>query len=100
MLSIKKEITIQENGFTINYSIENTGAKEIITDEYVHNFTAIDKEFIDENYILKFPFQLKPALFIETVNPEQKLKLAKLILNLRGLLKSNSSSATLAAMKR
>jgi hypothetical protein len=74
---LKKEITIQENGFTINYRIENTGEKEIITDEYVHNFTAIDKEFIDENYILKFPFQLKPALFKETVNPEQKIEIGQ-----------------------
>jgi hypothetical protein len=81
---LKKEIAIQENGFTINYSLENTGEKEIITDEYVHNFTAINKEFIDENYILKFPFQLKPALFIETVNPEQKIEVGQTDLKFKG----------------
>jgi hypothetical protein len=81
---LKKEITIQKNGFTINYSLENTGEKEIVTDEYVHNFIAIDKEFIDENYMLKFPFQLKPALFIETVNPEQKIKVGPTDLKFKG----------------
>ena len=70
---LRKEIELKEDGFIINYSIENTGEKEIITDEYVHNFMAINKDFIGENYILKFPFQLEPALFIETVNPEQKV---------------------------
>jgi len=81
---LKKEIALQENGFTINYSLKNTGEKEIVTDEYVHNFTAIDKEFIDENYILKFPFQLKPALFIETVNPEQKIEVGQTDLKFKG----------------
>ena len=81
---LKKEITLQENGFTINYSLENTGEKEIVTDEYVHNFTAIDKEFINENYLLKFPFQLKPALFIETVNPEQKIEVGPTNLKFKG----------------
>lgn len=70
---LKKEIELQENGFTIKYCLQNTGVKDIITDEYVHNFTAINKALIGENYILKFPFQLKPELFEETVNPEQKV---------------------------
>tara|TARA_R110000822_G_scaffold6493_11_gene27508 strand:- start:696 stop:1580 length:885 start_codon:yes stop_codon:yes gene_type:complete len=70
---LRKEIELLENGFTIHYRLENTGEKELITDEYVHNFTAIGKAFINENYILKFPFQLEPALFIETVNLEQKV---------------------------
>jgi hypothetical protein len=70
---LKKEIELQEYGFVINYYLENTGTKEIITDEYVHNFTAIGTDFIGDNYTLKFPFQLKPKLFIETVNPEKKV---------------------------
>jgi hypothetical protein len=74
---LKKEIELQENGFTIKYCLQNTGEKDIITDEYVHNFTAINKELIGNNYILKFPFQLKPELFENTVNPEQKVNVGQ-----------------------
>jgi len=70
---LEKEIELQENSFTIKYCLKNTGEKDIITDEYVHNFTAINKELIGNNYILKFQFQLKPELFADTVNPEQKV---------------------------
>jgi hypothetical protein len=74
---LKKEIVLQENNFTINYSLKNTGEKDIITDEYVHNFTLINKELIGCNYVLKFPFQLKPLRFIETVNPEKKVEIGQ-----------------------
>jgi len=74
---LKKEIELQETGFTIKYCLQNTGEKDIITDEYVHNFTAINKELIGHNYILKFPFQLKPELFVDTVNPEQKVDIGQ-----------------------
>ncbi len=70
---LEKEIQLNDSGFTIRYHLKNTGEKDIITDEYVHNFTAINKEPIGSNYILKFPFQLQPARFEETVNPEQKV---------------------------
>ena len=70
---LEKTIEVTDNGFTIHYNLENTGEKTIITDEYVHNFTAIKKELIGRNYLLKFPFQLQPALFGETVNPAQKV---------------------------
>jgi hypothetical protein len=74
---LKKEIELQESSFTIKYDLLNTGEKNISTDEYVHNFIAINKELIGSNYILKFPFQLKPSLFKETVNPERKVDLAQ-----------------------
>jgi len=70
-----KEIELQESSFTINYFIENTGQKDIDTNEYVHNFMAINNEAIGSNYILKFPFEIKPELFGETVNPEQKVEI-------------------------
>ena len=70
---MKKKIELQESSFTIKYELQNTGVKDIITDEYVHNFIAINNDLIGRNYILKFPFQLKPKLFWETVNPEQKV---------------------------
>jgi len=72
---LKKEIEIHDSSFTIKYYLENTGQNDIITNEYCHNFTAINKDLIGSNYILKFPFQLKPKLFGETVNPEQKVNI-------------------------
>lgn len=72
---LRKEIVLHESGFEINYFLKNTGTKDIRTDEYAHNFMAINKESIGSDYVLKFPFQLKPELFGETVNNEQKVLL-------------------------
>ena len=70
---LKKEIELHDSSFTIKYYLENTGKKDIITDEYVHNFIAIKKDLMGPNYLLNFPFKLKPALFNKTVNPERKI---------------------------
>ena len=56
--------------FDVNY--EN---KKIITDEYVHNFMAINNTLIGEDYTLKFPFPINPSLFDETVNSENKVEI-------------------------
>lgn len=66
---LHKAIELQETGFTITYYLKNTGNKVIRTDEYVHNFTAINKDAIGKNYQLNFPFELKPELFGAHVNP-------------------------------
>lgn len=65
-----KEIELFENHFRILYKLHNTGEKPIITDEYTHNFLTIDHELIGPDYQLAFPFEIKPATFGETVNPE------------------------------
>jgi hypothetical protein len=67
---LQKEIEIQETGFAIKYYLKNTGEKVIHTDEYVHNFIAMNKNFIGENYNLNFSFELKPEFFGEIVNTE------------------------------
>lgn len=72
---LRKEIELHESSFTIHYYLENTGDKDIITQEYVHNFISINKDAIGSNYLLKFQFLLKPGLFGEVVNPEQKIAL-------------------------
>jgi hypothetical protein len=72
---LKKEITISENSFTIDYLLQNTGEKKIVTDEYVHNFMAINNALIGEDYTLKFPFPINPSLFDETVNSENKVEI-------------------------
>lgn len=70
---LEKTIELQESSFTIKYQLQNTGKKDITTTEYVHNFTAINKALISKDYLLKFPFRIKPERFGETVNPEQKV---------------------------
>ncbi len=74
---LRKEIELYESSFTIKYYLQNTGKKDIITNEYVHNFTAINNDLIGSNYTLNFPFQLKPKLFEETVNPELKVDIGQ-----------------------
>ncbi|NNL02194.1 MAG: hypothetical protein HKP39_07950, partial [Eudoraea sp.] len=43
---LQKEIQLAESGFILKYYLENTGEKDISTDEYVHNFTAINNDLI------------------------------------------------------
>jgi len=74
---LTKTIELKENSFSIHYLLENTGEKAIITDEYVHNFIGINNSRISPEYQLKFPFQIKPKLFGETVNPEKKVNIGR-----------------------
>jgi len=97
---LRKEIELHEHGFTINYYLKNTGEKDIITDEYVHNFTAIDRDLIGDNYILNFPFQLKPELFGDTVNPEQKVVIGQNEINFNGSPKEQFFFSNLAGGER
>lgn len=71
--SLRKKIELQESSFGIAYFLENTGERDIRTDEYVHNFLALNHEPIGSDYVLNFPFALKPELFVEKVNPESKV---------------------------
>ena len=70
---LTKEIKLYSSSFTIKYTLHNTGEKEIVTDEYVHNFMATDNALKGKEYALEFPFKLEPPLFDETVNTEQKV---------------------------
>jgi len=74
---LNKEIELHDSSFTIKYHLKNTGEKDIITDEYNHNFTAINEALIGKNYALKFQFRLKPELFDEAVNPEGKVDIGQ-----------------------
>lgn len=71
--SLHKEIRLLNDGFSIHYNLKNKGEKNIVTDEYGHNFTAVNNEEIGENYTLTFPFEIKPENFTESVNPEKKV---------------------------
>jgi len=67
---LRKEIELLENGFVIKYFLKNTGEKEIITNEYNHNFLAFGNERIGKDYLLTFPFKLKKQQIGESVNPK------------------------------
>ncbi len=82
---LRKEIELQEAGFSIAYHLKNTGKKSIITDEYVHNFTAIGKDLIGANYTLNFPFDLKSKLFDEIVNPESAVTIGSTNINFNSI---------------
>jgi hypothetical protein len=81
---LKKEIELYESKFRIKYYLQNTGEKEIVTNEYSHNFIAINKDRIGNNYVLKFPFQLKPERFEETVNSERKVDIGQNEIKFKG----------------
>lgn len=81
---LKKEIALRESGFIINYRMENTGEKDIRTDEYVHNFMALNNALMGGDYELKFPFQLKPERFKETVNRERQVTLGSNVVGFNG----------------
>jgi len=81
---LRKTIELAENSFSIHYYLENTGNQAIITDEYVHNFIAINQALIGNHYRLNFPFPLQPTLFEETVNPEQKVMIGQKAIQFNG----------------
>jgi hypothetical protein len=71
---LRKEIEIQESSLKISYFLENTGVKNIYTTEYNHNFVAINNELVGSSYELRFPFELQPDKFEESVNPENSVE--------------------------
>lgn len=81
---LRKIIEVQENGFSIKYHLQNKGEKNISTNEYIHNFIAINNDKIGVNYNLKFSFELKPKLFGENVNPEFKVSIGRNAMNFNG----------------
>ncbi|MFW6366748.1 MAG: hypothetical protein ACOC2H_09795 [Spirochaetota bacterium] len=66
---LTKTIRLKEDGFTIQYRLENSGSKTIETSEYCHNFLAVNDEPMGPDYELRFDFDLNTNL-AETVNPD------------------------------
>jgi len=65
-----KRITLADSGFTIRYELENTGSKQLATEEYVHNFLCVAGKRIDRGYSVTFPWKLNASRFVENVNPD------------------------------
>jgi hypothetical protein len=72
-----KTIALADTMFSITYRFENSGSQPIITNEYVHNFLAINRKQIDHQYKLRFPFEIEPSQFGETVNPDTVVRFGK-----------------------
>ncbi|MEN8797975.1 MAG: hypothetical protein ABF293_01925 [Flavobacteriaceae bacterium] len=72
---LRKEILLEDQSLVLNYYLKNIGEKDIVTDEYTHNFMAVNQDPIGEAYVLKFPFELKPGASGEVVDPEKKVEM-------------------------
>ncbi len=71
--SYTKEITLEDSSFRIKYTLENTGTKNLETEEYIHNFLCFAGKRMDAGYTLEFPWTMKPDRFVETNNPDGAL---------------------------
>ncbi|MFZ9046541.1 MAG: hypothetical protein ACO2ZZ_11800 [Cyclobacteriaceae bacterium] len=71
-----KKVALHEDGFSIHYQLYNTGDRQLRTNEYVHNFIALNETAINQNYELDFPFIIRPDQFIETINPEDAVRIS------------------------
>jgi len=74
---LTKEIELLPDGFVINYRLENTGTKPIITNEYNHNFLAFNNEKMSQDYRLIFPYALDENKCDERVNKENAVIFAE-----------------------
>lgn len=76
---LKKRIELDETSFSISYTLFNSGTNRIITNEYIHNFLAINNKSIDHGYSLKFSTPLQTEG--EIVNPEKKISFNQQTIN-------------------
>lgn len=76
-VKLNKKVELSGNSFSIEYELENTGKRKIQTNEYCHNFVAMNKTDIDERYALSIPCKIMdPSWMAETVNPENAVMLS------------------------
>jgi hypothetical protein len=81
-IKLIKKIGLSGNSFTIEYELENTGIRKILTNEYCHNFLSVNRTNIDAHYTLRLPAEiLKPSAMVEAVNPENAVVLKENAVN-------------------
>ncbi len=68
-VTLLKEIALDGSGFSIDYALTNRGDSALATNEYVHNFLALDREPLGPGYRLACSFSLPTAGFSESLNP-------------------------------
>ncbi len=60
---LKKKFTLTEDGFVIDYFLENVGNCELKTSEYAHNFIALAGKHISKNTRLSFHGKINKSQF-------------------------------------
>lgn len=68
--TLEKRIALKEDGFAIHYQLVNTGNKTISSEEYTHNFIAIQNTSMGSDYQLTLPFIMDPTAFDQNLNKE------------------------------
>jgi len=71
---LSKSLTLGLRSLTLRYQLENIGTHSLITNEYVHNFLAIDDMTIGPGYELSFPFLVNVHGLSAAVNPEEAVR--------------------------
>ncbi|MFC7153699.1 hypothetical protein ACFQMJ_34675 [Cohnella cellulosilytica] len=59
----EKRVSLDENVLTIEYRLGNVGEKPIVTEEYAHNFMAVDGHPIGPDYSLRLSHAFDPSSF-------------------------------------
>jgi len=66
---LHKEIALDGGGFSIDYALTNHSGTTLRTNEYVHNFLAVNREPLGPGYRLTCSFPLSADGFPESLNP-------------------------------
>jgi len=61
-----KTVAIKDNTLTISTSVKNVGSKDIVIDEYCHNFMTLNHKKVNADYRLEIPCVEIPAGEIKT----------------------------------
>lgn len=81
---LKKDIHITNEGFAIQYLLQNTGEKAIITKEYNHNFLSLGQGKIGPDDVMTLDFSLQKEQFGEYVNPEEVVQIGSQFIKFSG----------------
>lgn len=77
---IKKiKLTKDTPGFVISHRLKNIGTKNIVTEQYNHNFFVIDNTNTGPDFMLEFPFNLKPTEWDEQLSAQVEINKNQLI---------------------
>jgi hypothetical protein len=74
-VELTKNISLNDSSFTVFYNLKNTGEKTIKTNEYCHNFLAVNHRRIGREYKLHFPFNIDSEKIKEFVDPDEVLQI-------------------------
>lgn len=67
-VKMTKTISVKDNTLVIDYRLENVGSKPLKTEEYCHNFIAVNNNNIGPGYVLKFPYDINAEDIPEIMN--------------------------------